>query len=67
MTRTAFLLMCCALGIAAHAQHLPGQRFDPKAPKLFDGMPNFSLRPSVTAAQSGAWGDPRTWEGGSVP
>ncbi len=30
-------------------------------------MPNFSLRPSVTAAQSGVWGDPSTWESGSVP
>lgn len=67
MTRTAFLLMCLSVGIAARAQHVTARAFDPKATTLFDGMPNFSLRPSVTAAQSGPWSDPRTWEGGSIP
>jgi hypothetical protein len=67
MTRSAFLLTLSLLAAQAHAQHLPLRTPDLKAPKLFDGMPNFSLRPSATAAQSGAWGDPRTWEGGSIP
>ncbi len=67
MTRTAFLLLSASLSIAAYAQHLPTRPFDPRAPKLFDGMPNFALRPTATAAQSGSWSDPRTWEGGIVP
>lgn len=67
MTRSAFLLFSLTVGIAAYAQHGTARPFNPKSPKLFDGMPNLALQPTRTAAQSGPWGDPRTWEGGSVP